>query len=266
MKKAIIFGVFLLGIPLISAADVICLKDDLRIEVLYAWEESGTVNFKVGDVVVGYPKEDVERVEKSKIRWGKNPGYIILVPKEEIGIPKKAVVNKAVKSEYAETPKIRSIKNEDVNNPPINYKRIRTLLVPKGLSKDRLKDILLSQERVLRKELQAKQAKYKVIFVWAYDNVSRANAGLGEWVGMISNGAGTGKLSGNPKLSIKLKGPEVPAPSSRENQIYDHLQKELWKDPNVPEEVVMQRVAKHYRISVKELEQIFIKVSEYRNF
>ena len=139
-------------------------------------------------------------------------------------------------------------------------------MVPKGLTKDQLKNLLLSKERGLRRELQTKNAKYKVIFVWAYDDLYRANAGLGEWVGMISNGEGSGKLSGNPKLSIKLKGPEVPAPTSRENQIYDHLQKELWKDPNIPEEIVMKKVAKRFSITVDELEKIFIKVTEYRNY
>jgi hypothetical protein len=266
MKRAVFFAIMMIMAPLISDSDVICLKDGLRIEVLYAWEEDDTVYFKIGNGIIGYPKEDVERVEKSKIRWGKNPGYATVLTKEEIRNLKKAIEATAAKSEYANPLTTKLIKNEDVDNPPINYKRMRTLLVPKGLTKNQLKDLLLRQELRLRQELQAKTAKYKVIFIWAYDDVNRANAGLGEWVGMISNGTGTGKLSNNPKLSIKLKGPEVPAPSSREDQIYDHLQKELWKDPNIPEELVMQKVAKHYNISVKELERIFIKVSGYRNF
>ena len=150
---------------------------------------------------------------------------------------------------------------------PINIKRMRTLLVSKGMTKFQLKKLLEGYEKTLRQEINPINAKYKVIFVWVYDDLYRANAGLGEWIGMISNSIETGsKLSENPKISLRLKDSRIASPTERENQIYDYLQKALWKDPNIPEEEVLQKVANKLNMTPEELKRIYAKVFEYRNY
>ena len=93
--------------------------------------------------------------------------------------------------------------NEDDNHPPVYIKRRRVLLVPRGLAKAQIRTLLLSYVKKIRSELKAQKAKYKQIMIWAYDDFERADEGAGGWVGMITNDAKTGKLSDNPKLSLK---------------------------------------------------------------
>ena len=77
------------------------------------------------------------------------------------------------------------------------------LLVPRGIAKAQIRALLLSYEKKIRTELKAQKAKYKQIMIWAYDDFERADEGAGGWVGMITSEPKTGKLSDNPKLSLK---------------------------------------------------------------
>jgi hypothetical protein len=96
--------------------------------------------------------------------------------------------------------------------------------------------------------------------------MTRAKAGMGEWIGMISGMAHEGRpLPSNPEPDFKLPDPGTPKPTAKENQIHDDLLKALFENPDTPEEVVLKRIARKYRISVKKLKDINIKVMVYRN-
>jgi hypothetical protein len=126
-----------------------------------------------------------------------------VIPKKAEPAPKKEKAKKAVAPVYAKIPTFKVLINEDDNNPPAYIKRGRVLLVSRGLAKADIRALLLSYEKKLRNELNAQKAKYKLIVVWAYDNFERADEGAAGWVGKISNGQKTGKLSDNPELLVK---------------------------------------------------------------
>ena len=109
---------------------------------------------------------------------------------------------KAAPAQYASIPAFKEIINEDNRNPPVYIKLQRVLLVPRGLTKAQIKNLLLSYEKKLRDDLNARTAEYKQIIIWAYDDFGRADEGAGGWVGMISNEPENGKLSDAPKLLI----------------------------------------------------------------
>ena len=109
---------------------------------------------------------------------------------------------KPAPAEYASIPAFKEIINEDDRNPPAYIKLRRVLLVPRGLTKAQIKNLLLSYEKKLRDELNARTAEYKQIVIWAYDDFGRADEGAGGWVGMVSNQRATGKLSDAPQLLI----------------------------------------------------------------
>ena len=50
--------------PLFASADTIFLKNGMRIDVKETWEEDGQIKCVMFGAVVGYPKEDVERIVK----------------------------------------------------------------------------------------------------------------------------------------------------------------------------------------------------------
>jgi len=217
MKKILTLSLILLAFSWPASADTIIFRDGMRVEVSEAWEKNGEVKCKIGDIVFGYPKDEVERIERGRIGGNKATAPILKAHKEvtvisqkEMAIqekdtarPKKEAAKKAVVSEYAGMPSIKVIINEDDNHPPVYIKRRRVLLVPRGLAKAQIRTLLLSYEKKIRSELKAQKAKYKQIMIWAYDDFERADEGAGGWVGMITNDAKTGKLSDNPKLSLK---------------------------------------------------------------
>jgi hypothetical protein len=131
-------------------------------------------------------------VQKEKETGGKTAAPAVQEKKAE----------KAAPAEYASIPAFKEIINEDDRNPPVYIKLQRVLLVPRGLTKAQIKNLLLSYEKKLRDELNTETAEYKQIIIWAYDDFSRADEGAGGWVGMISNEPENGKLSDAPKLLI----------------------------------------------------------------
>jgi hypothetical protein len=210
MKKIFTISLILVAFPLIAAGDIIVFKDGMIIDVSEAWEKNGEVKCKIGGIVFSYPKEDVERIGK-----GQKKGMKILVPekiiqqqgtvkqKKETATPQKIIAKKATEPERVEIPTFKIVINEDDDNSPIYIKRRRTLLVKKGLSKPQIKNLLLSYEKKLRNELKARQAKYKLIIIWVYDDLEKAKSGIAGWTGMISNDQESGKLSDSPKLLIR---------------------------------------------------------------
>jgi hypothetical protein len=124
-------------------------------------------------------------------------------PAKKKQVSKKEKSPKAASPQYASIPSFKEIINEDDNNPPAFIKRRRVLLVPRGLSKARVRALLLSYEKKLRNELSAQKAEYKLIVVWVYDDFEKADEGAAGWIGMISNEQKMGELSDNPFLSIR---------------------------------------------------------------
>ncbi len=58
---------YLLSFPFAAGADTVVLKNGKRIETSLAWEEGGLIKCRRFGAVVGYPKENVERVESSGV-------------------------------------------------------------------------------------------------------------------------------------------------------------------------------------------------------
>jgi hypothetical protein len=265
MKKIFGFGFLLLALPLWASADTIVFKDGMRLDSPKVWEQNGEVQCEIGGIVFGYPKADVERIEKggrggrtgeaSMLKVHKEvpvaarkkaavlrkdqavpkkeaamPGEKPLAPKRTAAVskkesaspekktaaPKKATAipekaatapegenaKKEAAAEYAEIPSFKEIINEDDRNPPVFIKLRRVLLVSRGLAKARIKALLLSYEKKLRTELNARKARNKMIVVWVYDDFVSADEGAAGWVGMISNGHYTGRLSDDPELLV----------------------------------------------------------------
>jgi len=117
-------------------------------------------------------------------------------------ISQEKKTQEAAEPEYAAIPSFEEVINEDDRNPPAYIKLQRVLLVPRGLTKASIRTLLLSYEKKLRDELNTRQARYKQIVIWVYDDFERADEGAGGWVGMISNQPATGKLSDAPELVI----------------------------------------------------------------
>ena len=65
----------------------------------------------------------------------------------------------------------------------------------------------------------------------------------------------------NYRTSVVLTSNEgLKKPSGREDMIANKFYEELWKDPDIDEEIVKKRVARSFGIPEKELDRIFLKV------
>jgi len=122
--------------------------------------------------------------------------------KAGLTMAKKKKAPEAAATESAGSLPFKVIINEDDLNPPAYIKLQRVLLVSPGLTKARIRALLLSYEKKLRDELITRKARYKKIVVWVYDDFDRADEGAAGWVGMISNEPAAGKLSDAPELLI----------------------------------------------------------------
>ena len=308
MKKIIAITLILTAFSLPALADTIIFKDGMRVEASEIWKEGGEVRCRIGDIVFGYPKDEVARIEKGHQGSKKTAAPVLKVhkkvtatpqkktaarkketaglnkragvsgkakvpakkesaaPQKQIMTPKqKAVVSKkqkpvpqmkakatkkakavpkkeapvsgktkavsqkavpipenkkgtpakvipaakkkkapkVIEPKYASIPAFKVLINEDDSNPPVYIKRRRVLLVSRGLPKAQIRALLLSYEKKIRNELKVKNARYKQILVWVYDDFKRADEGAGGWVGMITNDLKSGQLSDNPVMSLK---------------------------------------------------------------
>ncbi len=91
MKKTLILSLILLAFSLPAAADTIIFKDGMRVEAPHIWEENKEVRCEIGGIVFGYPKADVERIEKgrSTVKVKKPEATVIKVHKEVTVVPEK---------------------------------------------------------------------------------------------------------------------------------------------------------------------------------
>ena len=72
-------------------------------------------------------------------------------------------------------------------------------------------------------------------------------------------------IRSNYRTSFDIRSKEgLAKPSKREFDIYYKFDKELWKDPNVDEEIIKKRVARSFGISEDELDEIYLKVAKWK--
>ncbi len=114
------------------------------------------------------------------------------------------------------------------------------------------------------------------IAVFAYDRKEDVNGAYtfaklewcpnGDWAGVTPEIArGNDRSTYKFNIDIKAKvGDPSGRPTERELRIYHALEKELWADPDVPEEEVNKKVAARMNITVEELHKIWLKVASYK--
>jgi len=125
MKKTLILSLILLAFSLPACADTIIFKDGMRVDAPHVWAENGEVRCEIGGIVFGYPKADVERIEKGRSEVKKAAATVIkvhkevtVVPEKKVSVPKKEAVSskkeasvpkapKAVSQKAAASPKIK---------------------------------------------------------------------------------------------------------------------------------------------------------------
>lgn len=89
MKKTLILSLALLSFSLSAAADTIVFKDGMRVDASRVWVEKKEVRCEIGGIVFGYPKADVERIEKGRSEIKKSAVTVIKVHKEVKTVPEK---------------------------------------------------------------------------------------------------------------------------------------------------------------------------------
>jgi hypothetical protein len=96
----------------------------MRVDALHVWEEKAEVRCEIGGIVFGYPKADVERIEKgrSTVKVKKAEATVIkvhkevpVVPEEKASVPKKEAV--AAKQETIIPEKEASVSKEPKEVP-----------------------------------------------------------------------------------------------------------------------------------------------------
>ena len=89
MKKTLILSMILLAFYLPAAADTIIFKDGMRVDASRIWVEKKEVRCEIGGIVFGYPKADVERIEKGRSGVKKTAATVIKVHEEVKAVPEK---------------------------------------------------------------------------------------------------------------------------------------------------------------------------------
>lgn len=105
------------------------------------------------------------------------------------------------------------------------------------------------------------------VWIYVYDDRTRIDAGLGEWIGMASGIAQDHRsLPSSPLIQIRLPKKEVVPPTELENRIYSEFVRILFADDgDLPESEVEKRICRKYKISKERLDEIYISVRSYRN-
>ncbi len=65
MKKLLLTFIILALSPLLSGADTVILKNGMRFESDKIWREGNEIKCFRSGVVIGFPKDDVERIVKT---------------------------------------------------------------------------------------------------------------------------------------------------------------------------------------------------------
>jgi len=89
MKKILFLSLILLAFSWPAFADTIIFRDGMRVEVSEVWEEGGEVRCRIGDIFFGYPKDDVERIEKGRAEGNMAAAPALKVHKEVTVTPRK---------------------------------------------------------------------------------------------------------------------------------------------------------------------------------
>lgn len=67
-KLFFFFFIILVIFPIHGTADTIFFKNGMRLDVSEVWEENGQIKCKLYGTVVGYPKENILKVEKNELK------------------------------------------------------------------------------------------------------------------------------------------------------------------------------------------------------
>ena len=128
----------------------------------------------------------------------------------------------------------------------------------------------------LVKDETARNPDIDEIVVFAYDRKEDVDGAYtfgklewcpnGDWAGVTPTIARNNDRN-NYKYNVDIKdkvGDPTSRPTKREFRIHDALDKALWADPDAPEEQVKKKIAKQFKITVEELDRVFVKVLSYQ--
>ncbi len=183
---------------------------------------------------------------------------------------------------------LKLFKNDD-RRSGIKDQKARVLIIEGELSEPELRKALTDYYLKVRSELEDSPNKVRHIWLFAFPTEARAKAGMGEWHGRAKAIAINGEpLPLVPELTINLPNKDVPQPTAQEDEIYDMLVEELYAEDSSAEyqkkvlaqrsrltqkdldemarlderdeKRARQRVAKHYKITLKQLDTLYLKV------
>lgn len=160
-----------------------------------------------------------------------------------------------------------SIVEDDVNNGPLKKSIKRTILVDTVPDDHALSRLLNAQYNLAKKIVQERRQITGQVWIYVYDDRSRIDAGLGEWIGMASAMAHNhDTLPSEPLIQVRTPKKGKKPPTARENQIYEDFVELLYADDgDLPESVVEKRICRKFKISKKRLDEIYFNVRSYRN-
>ncbi len=161
----------------------------------------------------------------------------------------------------------------EVERLPTNIRNRYRVVVPSDISKAEFKSTIIQ----LIMDETKKNPDIDEIAVLVYDRKEDADSVYtfgkvdwcpnGDWAGVTTKIASSNDRSSYEYVfNIKDKVGNIDSkdkPTEREFEIYDTYEEALWKDVNVPEEVVRKRVAKELGVSEEELDKIYIRVLAY---
>lgn len=205
-------------------------------------------------------KQQLEKLEKElkKLRE-------IAPPNEQLTSEETIKILKKKKLPELATIPLKLFKNDDLRSP-IKDTKSRIMLINEGVDDTRLRTALQDYYQLMKEDLRTSRNETRHVFIFAFPTKTRAEAGLGQWRGMVKEIALNGEpLSDQPEITIKTPSSDVETPTVRENKIYDETMKALFDNPDQKESRIMKKVARKNKMSVRSLEELFIKVSAYRN-
>lgn len=161
----------------------------------------------------------------------------------------------------------------DIQNLPLNIRKEYRIILPMNISKEQAMSTII--QLVLDKTKE--NLDIDAIVVFAYERESQINGVYtlaklewcpnGNWGGVDSYIASTNDRT-DYKFVFDLRDKlgqsrKINRPTEKEFEIYEYVEKELWKDVTTDEEIILKRVANKYGLSVNELREICIKVVTY---
>lgn len=160
-----------------------------------------------------------------------------------------------------------SILNDEIENGPLKKSIRRIILVDEIPDEFALSRLLKRQYSILEKKVRDRRQSTGQVWIYVYDDRTRVDAGLGEWIGMASAIAQDHRsLTSNPLIQIRLPKKDVDPPTELENRIYSEFVKLLYADDGeLPESVVEKRICRKFKISKKRLGEIYFSVRLYRD-